>query len=106
MKAWGILCAVLLLASASVMAQSLRSVAVPQEALRGIEVDQSQCKPHIYRNKQLRAENEALKAQVAGFTSLGGSHVMAYCESGNPSLSRSTAGVSSVQSCRLQLRAG
>ena len=91
MKAWGIVCAVWLLASASVLAQSMRSVAVPGAAVRTMEVE-SQCKPHIDKNKQLRAENEALKAQIEGFTRLGGSHVTAYCE--NPSTSRNTAGAS------------
>lgn len=94
MKAWGIVCAVLLLASASVLAQSARSLVVPQGAVRAMEVDQSQCKPHIDKNKQLRAENEALKAQIDGFTRLGGSQVTAYCESGNPTISRNTAGAS------------
>lgn len=92
MKAWAMVCAVLLLASASVLAQSMRPITVTPEAVRAMEVDPSPCKPHVDRNKQLRAENEALKARIDGFTRLGGSHVVAYCE--NPSTSRNTAGAS------------
>jgi hypothetical protein len=41
-------------------------------------------------NKQLRAENEALKARILGFTTPGGSEVRAYCPT--ETVSRNTAG--------------
>lgn len=42
------------------------------------------------RNQQLRAENEALKAQLAEWTRKGGSLVHAYCET--PTVSANSAG--------------
>lgn len=86
-----VLMAIVVPTSAQTM-QAIRPTVAPS-AVQTVVIDyQAQYKQEREKNAQLRAENDALKQQIAGFTALGGSRVMAYCE--NPATSRNTSGAS------------
>lgn len=82
-----------LLACAPLAAQNVTSVR-PMAAPANVDAVQVDWKAQhdrlIEHNRQLRAENDDLRAQLANWTGKGGSQVHAYCETAT--LSRNTAG--------------
>ena len=66
------------------------TVAAPADAAKVQPDYRAELEKARARNKQLRAENDTLRAQLAQWTSKGGSQVHAYCET--PTLSANSAG--------------
>ena len=88
----GLLC---LLACAPLAAQNVTAVRpmVAPANVGAIQIDwKAQHDKQVEKNKELRAENEGLRAQLAAWVNKGGSQVHAYCET--ETLSRNSAGAS------------
>ncbi|GAB3379932.1 hypothetical protein [Lysobacter fragariae] len=74
--------------------QAVRPMVAPTPQVNTVQIDyKQQFEKSQLRNKQLRLENEDLRAKLAQWTSKGGSLVHAYCET--PTLSRNSAGADS-----------
>ena len=90
-----LLCLLCLLACSPLAAQNVPTVRpmVAPANVGAIQVDwKARHDKQVEKNKQLRAENDDLRAQLAAWVGKGGSQVHAYCET--ETLSRNTAGAS------------